>query len=184
MNIDTLSQLSADLQHVDSNAFSSGLMLVGPLAIIGLVAVIMAVMGKISGWGRLAERYTASGVVPGNLHRFRSARIGWAGYNNCLTFGGDMRGLYVAMFPLFRPGHPPLYIPWHDLEAYAGDLWVVSYLEFRFPQMPGVRLRVSRSLGDSLIREAAGQVVIQEEEDDAGSQESTSSISSIFSTRN
>ena len=183
MNLETLSQLSADLQRVDSNMFSSSMMLFGPLATIGLVAVIMAVMGKISGWGRLAERYTAAGVVPGNLHRFRSARIGWAGYNNCLTFGGDMRGLYVAMFPLFRPGHPPLYIPWHDLEVYGGDLWVVSYLEFRFPQVPGVRLRVSRSLGDSLIQQAAGQVVIHEEES-TESKESTSSIRSIFSTWN
>jgi len=184
MNLEILSQLSVDLQRVDSNTFSSSLMLFGPLATIGLVAVIMAVMGKISGWGRLAERYTAAGVVPGNLHRFRSARVGWAGYNNCLTFGGDMRGLYIAMFPLFRPGHPPLYIPWHDLEVYAGDLWVVSYLEFRFPQVPGVRLRVSRSLGDSLIQQAAGQVVIQEDAAAAGSQDSKSSISSLFSTRN
>ena len=38
-----------------------------------------------------------------------------ARYNGVLTVGVNPAGLYLAVMPLFRPGHPPLFIPWPDV---------------------------------------------------------------------
>lgn len=154
---------STNVQGFDFAAISSAFMALGPIAVFLFWCGILFVISRVSGWSRLAERYAASGPAPSKVHRFRSARFGWPGYNNCLTIGGDMRGLYLAMFPVLRQGHTPLYIPWHDVEAYAGDMWVVSYVEFRFPRLPKLRIRVTRALGESIIREAGGVIPIRED---------------------
>jgi hypothetical protein len=171
----------ANVQAVDLSDLLTVLPALGPLAIVLFWVGILFLISRLSGWSRLAERYAATGTVPSEVHRFRSAKVGWAGYNNCLTVGGDMRGLYLAMFPLFRPGHTPLFVPWHDVEAVAGDMWVVSYVEFRFRQVPGVRVRFARSLGEAVVRSAGGAVTIREDEN-SGSSSLESSIKSVFAS--
>jgi hypothetical protein len=173
---------TTNIQDIDLPGLLSALPALVPLGFALFWATILFVISRLSGWPRLAERYAATGSVPSTLYRFRSAKVGWSGYNNCLTVGGDMRGLYLAMFPLFRPGHTPLYIPWHDIEAFAGDMWVVSYVEFRFRQIPNVKIRVARALGESVIRDAGGAIAVQEEEK-AGSSSFQSSIKSAFTSR-
>jgi hypothetical protein len=39
-----------------------------------------------------------------------------AGYGNCLTVGASPDGFYLAISPLFRFRHPPLLIPWTEVE--------------------------------------------------------------------
>ena len=39
------------------------------------------------------------------------AKVGWASYKNCLTVYNSPEGLFISVFPLFRLGHPPLFIP-------------------------------------------------------------------------
>jgi hypothetical protein len=51
-------------------------------------------------------------------------------YNNCLTIGVTDEGLYLAVFPLFRPGHPPLLIDWSALGPFTMRklLWATRYV--------------------------------------------------------
>ena len=46
----------------------------------------------------------------------QSAKIGSVGYNNCLKVHVSGGGLHLAMSPLPMLGHPPLLIPWGELE--------------------------------------------------------------------
>jgi hypothetical protein len=40
-------------------------------------------------------------------------------YSNCVNFGADETGLYMAVFRPFRFGHAPLFIPWSEIQVDA-----------------------------------------------------------------
>lgn len=130
---------------------------VGVLAAVGFAAwwcVLLWVVGALFGWGKLARHYRATGPFHGTVRRFRSAQIGLSNYGGVLSVGTNADGLHLAVFPLFRPGHPPLFIPWADVTATPGKGWLTEYLDLRFAQAPRVVVRVSGALGRQLAADA------------------------------
>jgi hypothetical protein len=63
-------------------------------------------------------------------------------------------GLYLSVLFPFRPGHPPLLIPWQDISATETKRGFGSGYEMRFRRVPGVAMQVSKDLGDALQTEA------------------------------
>ena len=61
--------------------------------------------------------------------------------------GVSAEGLYLAVFPLMRFGHPPLFFPWTDLDLRRARRLFAHVLEVRFHQAPAVVLRFPESLG-------------------------------------
>lgn len=120
---------------------------------VGWVVLVSAV-GGLFGWGALARQYRATAPFTGRLRRFQSAKIGLANYGGILTVGTDPAGLYLAVFPLFRPGHPPVFAPWGDVTATPGRGWLGPYLDLRFAAAPRVAVRVSQSLGRRIAADA------------------------------
>lgn len=45
----------------------------------------------------------------------QSGRLGWVNYNSVLTIHSGPAGFRLAVWPPFRPGHPPLFIPWNAM---------------------------------------------------------------------
>src|ERR1700737_4025492 len=92
------------------------------LLFVGTWALTLHVLGIISGWALLAKRFRSTGMLCGYSWPFRSARMRFlVQYRNCLSVGADESGLYVAVFPLFRFGHPPLLIPWSEVSVISGE---------------------------------------------------------------
>lgn len=69
-------------------------------------------LGRVAGWSDLAKHYHAYGPAPAKRQWVISGVVGALHYRNTLVIAIHADGLYVAQFPLFRPGHPPLFIPW------------------------------------------------------------------------
>lgn len=46
-----------------------------------------------------------------------SGMVGWVSYRNVLKVSAEQTGLYLAVFGLFRPGHPPLLLPYYDIKS-------------------------------------------------------------------
>ncbi|MDB5313005.1 MAG: hypothetical protein JWO38_7207 [Gemmataceae bacterium] len=118
---------------------------------------VVWVVGALSGWGGLARhyRYLSDEPFRGTLRRFRSGKLGWANSSRCLTVGTNPRGLYLAVFVLFRPGHPPLFVPWAELTARVVRVWIFgSWLDLTFEKYPGVVVRLPRRLGKEIAADA------------------------------
>jgi hypothetical protein len=109
------------------------------------------VIAKISGWAALAERYRLQqGTFTGWRLHFQSGRMRLtARYGGALTIGANEMGLYLAVNPLFRVGHPPLFIPWHAIDVREGK-------RFSFREVPGVQLDVSQRTGNRVLEAAGG----------------------------
>jgi hypothetical protein len=104
-------------------------------------------IARMNGWDQLATLYSANAdEFAGRKWYLQSARMrGFGRYKGALTLGANSRGLYLAVVLPFRPGHPPLFIPWEAIDIRQPNPgWDI---EFAFRQFPGVFLTVPRQRG-------------------------------------
>jgi hypothetical protein len=91
------------------------------LQFIALWALVCYVISQLSGWMALSRRFRDIGAFYSYQWPFQSVRMRTLWYNNCANFGADETGLYMAVFPLFRFVHPPLFIPWSEIQVVTGN---------------------------------------------------------------
>jgi len=128
------------------------------IVVIGFLAVLFVLIGRISGWSALANFYRFPGEFVGQKWRFQSAQLRWyMGYNNCLTIGANESGLFLSVFFLLRIGHPTLFIPWEDVSVTMKKGTWGKYSELRFRRAPTIPFRMSGKLSDK-IAEVAGRM--------------------------
>lgn len=77
---------------------------------------------SMMGWGRLAAHF-ASEAEPAPTARFHLGRsaVGRVSYKNVIVAEVSPQGLRLRVAPVFRPGHPPLLIPWAAIGAVRRD---------------------------------------------------------------
>ena len=138
--------------------------------IVGFLCVWTVVCFAISylgGWWSLSNCYPADTDVIRKRWRFQSAVMRMmTGYGSCLNFGVTERGLALSILFLFRPGHPPLHIPWEDIEVDRCKPWLMTpRIRLNFRQVPGVPLIIRERLAKELSKQNAGkwdEVFVQE----------------------
>ncbi|BDS07039.1 hypothetical protein NT6N_20790 [Oceaniferula spumae] len=101
------------------------------LLFIGGWVSVCWMLSHLGGWHKLAKQYRRQHKPTGKKHFMASAKIGLANYNNCLTLYTSPDGLYLSVWPMFRIGHPPLFLPWSELHNPQSKnfLWA-KYVEF------------------------------------------------------
>jgi hypothetical protein len=113
--------------------------------------VVMNVIAAASGWRQLAGSYRARALFSGKKFYACGARLRVGmGNNNVFTVGADPEGMYVSVFALFRPGHPPLFIPWEDVSTEVKRIWWINGVTLRFTRCPSIPFWISRRLADKL----------------------------------
>jgi hypothetical protein len=122
---------------------------------IGLWILILTIIARASGWATLATVYRLQESFDGQRWHLQTAQMRWAtNYGNCLTVGASPRGLYLAVLFLFRPGHPPLLVPWADIAVHMRQRTWFTVVEVRFRRVPGIPLRISARLAARLATAA------------------------------
>jgi len=126
------------------------------IAILGtLLIALSALLSAISqsGWRRLAEFYRSGRSSKPIRWRFVSARMGYGSavvpFRAALNLGADGNGVSLSLFPLFRLGAPPLFVPWEHLSVESDD--TSGWMQFRFRDAPDVVLRLQRPLGQEIL---------------------------------
>lgn len=118
----------------------------------------MYLIAFAGGWRDLARVYRSD--LPMELaHEWRNRggqMRNTTRYNGCLNLGANSIGLRLSLWSLFRPGHPPLFIPWTDIQATPVRGMFFEMLEFSFARVPGVTLKVRRELGEEVWRTGHG----------------------------
>lgn len=105
---------------------------------------ILFVIAHLGGWQRLAQSYRRDWPVTGTVYRFRSGRMGrHTNYGSCLKFTVADEGLEIAVLPVFRPGHPPLFFPWDEITVTRERNWLnMEVYVLTFAREPSARLRL------------------------------------------
>ena len=97
-----------------------------PLLAIGMGAIIgipsIALLGRWTGWRRLAERYPDRNTGRGTSFRSGPVVMNKSIYKAGVRFTMDDSHLHCAMPAITRPGHPPFSVPWSDIDV-SPDEW-------------------------------------------------------------
>lgn len=136
-----------------------------PLWVVGFVALsmgIMALLAQVGGWSELAALYREpEGMVRQPVQSFGMAslalRRGWfplpVNYSSCAIVDVAAAGLHLRTWRPFRFRHPPLFIPWEQMESMVpGRMLFFSILTIR-PR--GVGTQISLWGGPAKAVEAA-----------------------------
>jgi len=118
---------------------------------------VLALASWASGWRCLARAFGNQSLVVGAPARFLSARIGHVEYSGILNAGAGDFGLALVPVRMFRPFHPPLFIPWTEMETEPLADALSSGVRLTFPSVRGVRLHISGRTLD-LVRPYLGRV--------------------------
>ena len=118
---------------------------------------ILLLLAHLGGWARIATEYRLWDSFEGSRWWFQSGQFGWTNYGSCLTVGAGPRGLYFSVLFPFRPGHPPILVPWDDVAAKPGKFLFSRYVDLRFRRVPGVRVRLSQRLATKIESEAGSR---------------------------
>ncbi len=104
-----------------------------PLVLFPLFWVLVLWLIAEFGWAKIARRYPLRGTYHGPVSTFESGVIGYgARYNGVLAVGWGEQGLFLHVFVLFRIHHPPLLIPWEEIEEAIFDrYWFTDRLRLR-----------------------------------------------------
>jgi hypothetical protein len=105
--------------------------------------LICSTIAWLGGWRALGDTYPAAEKPQGKQFRMQKIRCGWVDYNGCVTLIVTQSGLYLAVWLLFRSGHPPLLLPWHALHVLEiHEAWWGSYVYVAVDSPPVARLRL------------------------------------------
>jgi hypothetical protein len=115
----------------------------------------MHLIAWTGGWHELAGVYGAE--LPMELAhewRNRQGRMRYGtGYNGCLNIAANAMGMQLSLWKIFRPGHPPLFIPWSDVTTAVERGTFTEFVRFSFRRAaPTLRLR--RDLAEEILRTA------------------------------
>jgi hypothetical protein len=80
-----------------------------------------ALLSLMGGWHRLAKKFRATSEIDGEKYRFVSMSLGTGlfpvRYRNSLFVTVGRSGVALSVLFPFRVLHPPLFIPWSDVET-------------------------------------------------------------------
>lgn len=129
----------------------------GPVYILFIIALWICVCKLISvvgGWKTLSQDYQANSAFDGQKLWLKSVGMRrWTNYSNCITVGVNKYGLYISILPIFRIGHPPLFIPWTDISTEEANRRLLpDGVKFYFTKQPEVPVILSKKLAAKIIR--------------------------------
>ena len=76
--------------------------------------LVVNLIALASGWKLLAKRFRPQFPFPGPVWKWQNAMLRGVRYNGSLKIGADPTGMFLAVMPIFRAGHPALFIPWME----------------------------------------------------------------------
>jgi hypothetical protein len=141
-------------QHVQNGLFHPAFLLLLPAFLVVWCGTCY-LNSLIIGWSRMAERFASNAGPVGEM---RSANAfpytvywrGWAHYSWIVRLTAASDGLYLSVIAPFRPGHPPLRIPWNEIVFGRARFLFRSYVELRLGNEEKIPLRISERMAGKL----------------------------------
>jgi hypothetical protein len=136
--------------------FASSLVIVG--AILGIVLVwctICLLISFITGWFTLAQRFRKQTEPSGDVRKagplFYTIYMRlWSHYGSVVTLVAATDALYLSIFPPFRIGHPPLRIPWDEIQFGRTRRIFFPYIVLTLGKSERIPLRISPRMAGKL----------------------------------
>ncbi len=94
-----------------------GLVLLPIVAMPVFWSLVVLLISSVSGWRRLSQDYASSFPPHGQAFLRQTGKVGPSSYRNSLDVHVAPEGLFLDVLFIFRIGHKPLLIPWHEVHS-------------------------------------------------------------------
>ena len=111
-------------------------------------------MSWLSGWRSLSKRFRAQSEsltgTRGNGFLLDICFRHWLDYTNLVWVTVNKEALHLSVVFPFRIGHPPLAVPWEEIEIGSTTLFWRKYVELRLGREERIPLRISKRMANRL----------------------------------
>lgn len=129
------------------------------LALLAMWCLLLMLLARLGGWTAVARTYRATEPGHGLLYRFQSGSFAWVDYNGVLTLHVSADGVRIAVLWPFRPGHPPLMIPWQAIHVVEViERWWGRYCTMDVGAPPLARVRLPLKTVESAAKHELGNL--------------------------
>ena len=121
----------------------------------------MYLIAAVGGWRELAAVYRADGpLTMSSQWRNRGGQMRYATrYNGCLNIAANALGIHLSLWSIFRPSHPPLFIPWSDITTEPASTFFFEGIRFSF-RRANTTLLLRRPLAEEVLRVRSGNAFV------------------------
>ena len=105
--------------------------------------LMLALVSYAGGWSALAREYRedALTVADGPSWHFQSGSLRkWCGYNGCLAVVSGETGLRLSVWAMFRPAHPPLFLPYDEMQFEELSTMGIKRTRVRMQRVPSITI--------------------------------------------
>jgi hypothetical protein len=109
----------------------------------------------VAGWYSLSKRFRAQAEPYGEMKTagpfFYTVYMRfWGHYSSVIRMTAAADALYVSVIFLFRIGHPPLRIPWNDIQFGRTTYFFFPYVVLTLGEQERIRMRISQRMARNL----------------------------------
>jgi hypothetical protein len=122
---------------------------------VALWCLIPLIVSFVGGWHRLSLRFRAQSEPYGDTRTAGPFSYGVQmryrlGYNNAIRITAAEDALYFSILFLFRIGHPPLRIPWNEIQIGRDKSFWRRYIVLTLGNEEMIPMRISERMARKL----------------------------------
>ena len=134
---------------------SAGVFLVTALVLIACWCTIPFLISLASGWFSLSRRFRRQSEPYGETKTagplfYTIYMRGWIHYNGAIRLVAASDALYASALFLVRPGHPPLRIPWNEIQIGRTRFFFRTYIVLTLGNEEKIPMRISTRMAGKL----------------------------------
>ncbi|MDE3164112.1 MAG: hypothetical protein KGL64_12710 [Acidobacteriota bacterium] len=126
-----------------------------PVVFFGVWALVGLLISSLSGWWVLASRFSTDEQPFGEVKTAGPLFYGiylrfWTHYSSVVRITAAHDALYLSVLFLFRIGHPPLRIPWNEIQFSTTTYFLRRYMVLTLGTNEQIPLRISQRMARNL----------------------------------
>ena len=134
---------------------SVAVLLITGLVLIACWCIIPFLISLASGWYSLTRRFARQSEPYGETKTagplfYTIYMRGWIHYNNAVRLTAASDALYASVLFLVRPGHPPLRIPWNEIQFNQARFFFRTYVVLTLGNEEKIPMRISTRMAAKL----------------------------------
>jgi len=131
------------------------LALIVVISVVAFWCGILYFISFLTGWHALTRRFRAEAVPYGDIKSagplfYTIYMRYWEHYSSAVRLTAAADALYASILLPFRIGHPPLRIPWNEIQFGRAQRFMFRYVELKLGNEEKIPVRISLRMARNL----------------------------------
>ncbi|GJL92038.1 hypothetical protein [Hyphococcus sp.] len=140
-----------------------------PFVFIGMWLLVLSLLSILGGWGAVAENYPELGAEYSRIKYMQSLameRLKFfpVNFSAVAVLSTNDQGVRISLLPPFRPFHPPIFLPFADMDGVEKRVFFFTGAEIRLSRNSDVKILISESQAKWFEQASRGNWAVRRKE--------------------